>query len=163
MKAVGIARLGVSRFKGTFRNVPVLGERVMRRRVYFAMLGGWVVLLVILTSIPNPSFDAYIPYSDKVAHFGFYGVAGFFCALWRRESGRSGRRAVAFAALFVVLLGTADEVHQRWVPGRSMELLDWVADVAGGTTGAFLSIAAASRFPFLLSPEIQSTPRALTD
>jgi VanZ family protein len=127
------------------------------------MLAGWVVLLITLTSIPNPSFDVSIPYSDKVAHFGFYGVAGFFCTLWRLEAGRSRRRAVAFAMLFVALLGAADEVHQQWIPGRSMEFLDWIADFAGGTAGSLLAMAAPSRFPFLLSREIQSSPRAFTE
>jgi len=135
----------------------------MRRRLYFSILAFWVALTLTLTSIPNPSFDVTIPFSDKVAHFGFYGVAGFLCALWRRESGWSGRRAFAFACLFVVLLGAADEVHQQWIPGRSMELLDWVADVSGGTAGALFAMAAAFLFPFLLSREIQPTPRAFTD
>ncbi len=134
---------------------------MMRRQVYFATLAGWVALLLTLTSIPNPDFGEGFPGMDKFAHFGFYGVAGFLCALWRRESGRSGGRAVAFAMLFVVLLGAADEVHQQWIPGRTMELLDWVADIAGGAAGALTSVAAVSRFPSLLTRENQSAPRAL--
>ena len=141
---------------------PVSGGGTVRRRVYFAMLAGWVAFLITLTSIPDPSFQVSVPYPDKFAHFGFYGVAGFLCALWRRESGAGGRRAVVFSALFVVLLGAADEVHQQWIPGRSMEFLDWVADVAGGTTGALLSTAAVSLFPLLLSRENPSAPRGVT-
>ena len=134
-----------------------------RRRLYLALLGVWLTLLITLTSIPNPDFGEGFPGMDKVAHFGFYGVAGFLCALWRRESGQSGRRAVVFATLFVVLLGASDEIHQRWIPGRSMEFLDWIADVSGGTAGALVAMAATSLFPFLLTPENPPAPRAVTD
>jgi VanZ family protein len=89
-------------------------------------------------------------------------VVGFLCVLWRREAGQGVKGAIAFAVAFVVLLGAADEIHQQWIPGRSMEFLDWVADVTGGTTGAVVSMVAASLFPSLLSREIQSAPRALT-
>lgn len=134
----------------------------MRRRLYFSVLACWVALTLTLTSIPNPSFRVPFLFSDMLAHFGFYGVAGFLCALWQREAGRGGRRAVAFAVAFVCVLGAIDEVHQQWIPGRSMEFLDWIADATGGTAGAFLSMAAVSLFPSLLSREIQSAPQALT-
>ena len=128
------------------------------------MLAGWVAILITLTSIPDPVFDlSIVPYSDKVAHFGFYCVAGFLCALWRRESGRDSVGSILFAVFFVALLGAVDEVHQRWIPGRSMEFLDWIADFSGGTAGALVAMAAASLFPVLLSGEIRSSPRAFTD
>ena len=134
-----------------------------RGRLYLALLTGWIAILITLTSIPDPDFGEGFPGMDKAAHFGFYGVAGFLCALWRRESGRSGRRAVAFAVVFVVLLGASDEIHQRWIPGRSMEFLDWIADASGGTAGALVAMAAASLFPSLITPENQPSPRAVTD
>jgi len=134
---------------------------MMRRRVYFAMLAGWVAILITLTSIPNPSFPMSFHLSDKLAHFGFYCVAGFLCALWRRECGRDRAGAILFAIVFVAFLGALDEIHQQWIPGRSLEFLDWIADVSGGTAGALLSMAAVSMFPSLLSREIQSAPRAI--
>jgi len=136
---------------------------VTRARRYLALLTGWIAILITLTSIPNPDFGEGFQGMDKVAHFGFYGVAGFLCALWRRESGRSGRRAVAFAVVFVVLLGASDEIHQRWIPGRSMDFLDWVADIAGGVAGALSSLTAVSLFPSLLTPENQPAHRAFMD
>lgn len=134
---------------------------MMRRRVYFAMLAGWVAILITLTSIPNPSFPMSFHLLDKFAHFGFYCVAGFLCALWRRECGRDRAGAIFFAIVFVAFLGAVDEIHQQWIPGRSMEFLDWIADVSGGTAGALLSMAAVFMLPSLLSREIQSAPRAL--
>ena len=134
-----------------------------RDRLYLAMLAGWVALTLTLTSIPNPEFGPTFPGADKIAHFGFYGVAGFLFVLWRREAGTGAAAAVIWAALFAALLGAVDEVHQQWIPGRSMDLLDWAADLAGGTAGAFTSAVAASMLPSLLSPDPPPASRAAKD
>jgi VanZ family protein len=127
------------------------------------MLVGWIAFLLTLTSIPNPRFGATFPGADKVVHFGLYGMVGFLCALWRRESGRSVKEAFAFALALVVLLGAADEVHQYWIPGRTMAFLDWVADTAGGAAGALSSLAAVSLFPSLLTRDNLPPPPVVTD
>ena len=134
-----------------------------RGRLYLAMLAGWVALTLTLTSIPNPEFGPSFPGADKVAHFGFYGVMGFLFVLWRREIGTGAAVAVVWAAIFAALLGAVDEFHQQWIPGRSMEFFDWVADFAGGTAGGFCSAVAASMFPFLLTPKNPPSSRAVTD
>ena len=79
--------------------------------------------------------------SDKVAHFGAYTVLGGTLAYGRRRSGG----AVAHGWLLVagIVYGLTDEWHQMYVPGRSPELADWLADAAGvvvgyGTTWALL-------------------------
>jgi len=108
---------------------------VTRERLYLAMLAGWVALTLTLTSIPNPEFRPHVPGADKIAHFGFYGVMGFLFVLWRRETGTGTAVAVVWAAIFAALLGAVDEVHQQWIPGRSMDILDWATDLAGGTAG----------------------------
>jgi VanZ family protein len=133
---------------------------VTRGRLYLWMLAGWVALTLTLTSIPNPEFGPSFRGADKVAHFGFYGVAGFLFVLWRREVGAGASAAMVWAAIFAALLGAVDEVHQQWIPGRTMDLLDWVADFAGGTAGGVFSAVAASLLPFLLTPKDPSSSRA---
>jgi VanZ family protein len=136
---------------------------VTRERLYLAMLAAWVALTLTLTSIPNPEFGPTFPGADKIAHFGFYGVAGFLFVLWRREIGKSAAMAVVWAAIFAALLGAVDEFHQQWIPGRSMELLDWAADFAGGTAGGFCSAVAASMLPFLLTVKNSPSSSAAKD
>jgi len=136
---------------------------VTRERWYLAMLAGWVALTLTLTSIPNPDFGPSFPGADKIAHFGFYGVAGFLFVLWRRETGTGAAVAVVWAALFAALLGAVDEFHQQWIPGRSMEFLDWVADVAGGTAGGFCSAVAASMLPSLITSDHPPSSRPAKD
>ncbi len=108
-----------------------------------------MALTFVLTSIPNPEFEVPIPGADKLEHLGFYGVTGFFFALWRRESGASFGRAVVQAFLFTAVVGGLDEVHQYWIPGRFADPLDWLADTAGGGSGAVVSGFAPRLFPFL--------------
>ena len=134
-----------------------------RGRLYLAMLAGWVALILTLTSIPDPVFGPSFPGADKLAHFGFYGVMGFLFVLWRREIGTGASAAIVWAAIFAALLGAVDEFHQQWIPGRSMELLDWVTDFAGGTAGGFCSVVTASMIPALLTPKNPPSSRTATD
>ena len=127
------------------------------------MLVVWIGITLTLTSIPNLDVGPNFPWADKIAHFGFYGVMGFLFVLWRRETGKGAAVAVVWAAIFAALLGFVDEFHQQWIPGRSMEFLDWVADFAGGTAGGFCSAVAASRFPYLLTPKNSPSSRAAKD
>ena len=124
---------------------------ILRRRIYLVLLVLWVGFTFILTSIPNPEIELPLPYSDKIAHFGFYGVMGFLCAMWRRASGGTKRSAALAGLIFVAIAGAMDEGHQRWIPGRSMAVSDWIADTAGGGFGALCSAVLPSLVPFLLT------------
>jgi len=55
-------------------------------------------------------------------------VAG---GLARRVSGRAAGLAIAIAVSY----GLTDEVHQMFVPGRSAEVADLIADAAGACAG----------------------------
>ena len=69
---------------------------------------------------------------DKFAHFAVYGLLATLVFRLGR-----GWRAAGWALLVVSAFGATDEWHQSFVPGRSTELADWVAD----TAGAALAIA----------------------
>jgi VanZ family protein len=101
----------------------------------------WGVFLFTLTSWPSPPrlpFVAGIPNSDKLVHFTLYAVEA--CLIYRsvKWAGRprfSLARALAIVGAMAVW-GIADETHQKWIPGRSMEGGDVAADVAGAAAGA---------------------------
>jgi len=78
------------------------------------------------------------PFRDKGVHFLEYAVLGWLCAAASRRTwpSASGWRTAAFAVLITVLWGLSDEVHQAFVPGRSSELADVLADFLGGIAGA---------------------------
>ena len=80
---------------------------------------------------------------DKLAHFGMYGVLGFLLARGWIVSGWRGAWLLPVAV--ALLLGIADEQRQRTVPGRSADVLDWLADVSGASVGVFIALRMARR------------------
>lgn len=94
----------------------------------------WAVVIFMLSSIPGRAFpDAAVFRYDKVLHALVYSVLGAFCCLALPVPRRF---AVPCAALVAVLYGLTDEFHQVFVPGRSADLHDVVADGVGGLLGA---------------------------
>ena len=108
------------------------GTLLRKLLAYLPALVTAAAILVVgsLRRVPHPPSGLPL---DKLAHFAMYGVLGTVAALcWRRAD----RTPTAFAvALCAILVGAADELHQRSVPGRSAELADWAADIAGVAVG----------------------------
>ena len=101
------------------------------------------VMLCILAGTSWPRPPNMPGGSDKVIHFLAYGSFG--AALGWAARARSFRTAFLWLALGASLLGAADEWHQKFIPSRSMDARDWMADTAGAVTGLFLVTALARR------------------
>jgi VanZ family protein len=103
----------------------------------------WGLFLFVLTSWPSPPsvpVVSQIPSFDKIVHGVLYGVEAFLLYQAIRWPGRPGfalSRALVIVG-FLAVMGTADETHQAFIPGRSMEAMDAVGD----TTGAALGVTA---------------------
>lgn len=103
----------------------------------------WAAVVLTLSSIPSsglPSVDE----GDKLAHFAMYALLGWLTvrAAWGGDSSW-GTVALVIAALAV--FGAVDEWHQRFIPGRSPERGDWVANVLGATAGSAAAALARRR------------------
>jgi VanZ family protein len=89
-----------------------------------------------LSSLPSPPAGL----TDKHEHFFFYGILAALAlrALaqgeWRRVTLGTVLRAIVLSSAY----GVTDEFHQRFVPGRSYEVLDMAADAIGSTASAGL-------------------------
>jgi VanZ family protein len=82
-----------------------------------------------------------IPNFDKLVHFTLYAVEAWLLYRSVRWPGRprfSAARALAIVGAMAVW-GVADETHQTWIPRRSMEGADVLADVAGAGAGAVVA------------------------
>jgi VanZ family protein len=95
----------------------------------------WAALIFFLSSRSRLPEPPGIFGWDKLQHSLAYGVGGFLIA---RASGVRGRGALLAMAVGM-LYGASDEVHQYFVPGRSSDVRDWVADCAGVLAGVHLS------------------------
>lgn len=80
------------------------------------------------------------PGLDKGVHFFVYGMLGVLvCRLGR------GPRAAVLAIILASAYGASDEWHQSFVPSRSAEVGDWMAD----TLGAAVTVAGYAGSPRL--------------
>jgi uncharacterized protein YfiM (DUF2279 family) len=72
--------------------------------------------------------------SDKIVHFLAYAILGALLARGQTAAGAP----IVLAMAIGIAYGASDEWHQSFVPGRSVELADWLADSAGVLAGVSL-------------------------
>lgn len=87
------------------------------------------------SSVPSDAFPKLeFEFSDKIVHMAIYFIL-FLTAYYSFNNQKKFKllnENVIFTSLvFSVLYGALDEVHQLFVPGRSCDIYDWLADVAG--------------------------------
>ena len=119
---------------------PVFGW-VMRMRWL------WILPLAVAMTIVWLSAQSHYPGGlelppplDKVAHATVFGALAWVMdlALQRNQPELPLYRRHLLVFVTVSLYGATDEWHQLFVPGRSCEWGDWVADTLGGGLGIFL-------------------------
>lgn len=109
--------------------------------LYWLPALAWMGLIFALSAqpdVPLPPGPWLENVYDKVGHALSYGV---LCWLYSRALRHGGRLTASTAAASVALstlYGLTDEVHQRFVPGRTPSIADLAADLAGATVMALL-------------------------
>lgn len=115
----------------------------IRRRVRWVRLLPallWQALIWLLSSRPWPGAGGFLSRlwlelpewvrgvlpADKVVHAAFYAILA-----WLWAAGLPRRRRVAAAWLLTSAWGALDEVHQSYVPGRTADPWDLLADMTG--------------------------------
>ncbi len=69
-----------------------------------------------------------IPYMDKIVHFGIFGVLGFLITYEKRHDDWP-------TLLLCAVFGATIEVIQLFLPWRSFEWADMIADTLGALAG----------------------------
>jgi VanZ family protein len=106
-----------------------------KKLIWPVALAALIVTASSFSHVPTPGFRG----SDKLVHFCVYALlATLICRV-----GRTWRSAVV-AVLIVSAFGVTDELHQRFVPGRSPEIADWLADTLGATCAVLLYAGSAA-------------------
>ena len=96
---------------------------------------GGIFWLSALPHPPKPGPDFI--YKDKVAHWMLYCVLGWLVAYaLRRGHNLSLPKTVILAILITSAYGATDEFHQWFVPNRTCDVIDWLADTLGGSAAA---------------------------
>ena len=104
------------------------------------MLIGLCLLIFWQSSGPRPPQTSTFSGIDKLAHAAAYALLAFLAARAFATLPVPGQRPALLwaAALFAALYGLSDEFHQSFVPGRSADVWDWVADLSGAIGGALI-------------------------
>jgi VanZ family protein len=103
---------------------------------YWIPVFGFAVLIFCLSAIPKP--EVYLPVlawlgSDKAAHAIEYGMLAILCYRAFRNAGGywAARNAFMLAMFASAGYGLTDEWHQYFVPFRSADGFDLLADSLG--------------------------------
>jgi VanZ family protein len=103
----------------------------------------WCAIIFVQSAFAVPKIVPDWPHFDKVLHTGVYGLLGLlFCRAFSSYPGIRRRTIllVALATLFTALYGLSDEWHQSFIPARTADVFDLLADLVGGFLGSLLFI-----------------------
>jgi len=105
---------------------------------YWFPVIAYAALIFIFSSISQPILSVELfSHFDKLCHFLEYGILGFLLirALGSSGMNKAGLSLRIAAIVLAVAYGVTDELHQYFVPGRSMEFMDILSDALGAFTG----------------------------
>lgn len=108
----------------------------MMRLLRFVPAVLWATLIFTLSAQSRlPELPVTFDGIDKLAHCLVFGI---LCALVVYGVGHRGRQALIAGIVATSLYGCLDEIHQIFVPGRSPDVLDWLADTIGASLAALV-------------------------
>jgi len=111
---------------------------MLNRKVYLVMFIISISLVTVFSLIPDPpSADSDFPFFDKIEHLLAYTAMSFL--LLAAISGKPGMKHVLVVFAILSAYGLAIEFFQQFT-GRSPEVADFFADLAGISSGSALSV-----------------------
>ena len=106
--------------------------------VYFPLTLYWIVLFTA-TTLPGKDLPD-LGISDKIEHFSAFFILAVLINLtliYQRKSYLLFRYAIIATIIITLSYGAIDEIHQLFIPGRSADFRDWLADSSGVIMGVF--------------------------
>ena len=112
---------------------------MLLRRLSLLLALAWMAVLFYLSHQPTLETPALFPGQDKLFHALAYGVLGFLLldSLAPTTDGFTSMQ-IRNSILIASLYGISDEFHQYFIPGRSSDAWDWVADTLGAVIAVSL-------------------------
>ena len=92
-----------------------------------------VLAVVALSLLPQDQISIEQPFNDKVAHFLTYFILTFIALLSSNQ-----KHSLLSILAIQVLIGVCMEVAQSFIPGRTPEFLDVLANSLGVLFGALV-------------------------
>ncbi|WP_166405124.1 VanZ family protein [Desulfonema ishimotonii] len=100
----------------------------------------YCVLIFSQSAFPSPVRAPSFPHMDKVSHFVAYAILGglFYRAFTKTRSEGGTLPLIGISVLSSTLFGASDELHQYFVPMRTADPADLLADLLGSMAGVWL-------------------------
>jgi hypothetical protein len=120
---------------------------------YWLPVVAWCAIIFAQSAFATPDIGPSWPFFDKMAHTAIYGCLGLLlCRAFNTLDGWRSRtlKLLVTATVLTALYGVSDEWHQSFVPARTAEAADLLADLLGGLLGSGL---------YLLVRKIDGRPR----
>lgn len=97
----------------------------------------YCLLIFIQSSHPSPDITPHWPYIDKVLHFIAYALLGalFLRAFNITRIKHHLKLIIILSIILSSLYGISDEIHQSFVPYRTADVMDVIADILGSVFG----------------------------
>ena len=105
---------------------------------------GFILWIIYLANTGGHSifFDLirHIPYGDKVGHMLLFGLLTYVANLALQSRHFSlGRIPLYYGAVLVSIFVLSEEISQGFIPSRTLDIIDLVADAVGITLFSYLS------------------------
>jgi VanZ family protein len=123
------------------------------RRLWYLLIGSVIFGSLLPGGSPLLRAVALLHLNDKVQHCLSYAVLAWF-PVWLDSRSDAVKACITLVGLGIVL-----EILQLLMPGRSCELLDALADLAGVLTGALAAIVFRGMLQKNLRPSDWTTQR----
>jgi len=95
----------------------------------------WMLIIFVQSSFPSIELPKVEFIStDKLIHMGVFGLLTALCyvsLIHIEKENMFSSKPFLWSFIICSLYGASDEIHQYFVPNRSSEIQDWLADVAG--------------------------------
>jgi len=121
----------------------MLVQKLLKNKALFRLLFWiWLIAVFIFSSIPNldvPDKEiANLIRSDYLIHFFQYLILGFFFVIWQQIKIKDYKNLlIGIIAGFII--GSVDEFHQVFIPGRAFNFIDLFLNISGFIVGLFIS------------------------
>lgn len=115
--------------------------------IYWFPIILYCFLIFIQSSYPSIKRAPELPHLDKALHCIAYALLGalFFRAFKTTRIKNNVNLLWVLSVLLSSLYGIGDEIHQYFVPYRSADLMDVLADLLGSLLGIYIYQAVAGK------------------
>jgi len=102
---------------------------------YHFLFIAWLLIIFIQSNFPAIELPKVeVISADKVIHMGVFALLTALCyisLIHIEKQNMFSAKPLMWSFIICVLYGASDEIHQYFVPNRSAEAGDWIADVLG--------------------------------